>query len=122
MGILIFAWGGLFYGLTEVCYRGYTHWSMVLTGGAIAATFYLLTPILLRVNLFAAAIIGTLIVTIYEFAVGAVVNLWLGWDVWDYSALPGNLLGQICPKYSLYWFFLCLAFFSLVKYNKLIFF
>ncbi len=103
--------GGVFYGLTEILYRGYTHWSMVLTGGAVAFTFYLMTPFLLQMNLFAAALVGAVI-----------VNVWFQWDVWDYSALPGNIMGQICPKYTAYWFLICLAFFSLIKYNRTIFF
>ncbi len=28
---------------------------------------------------------------------------WLGWDVWDYSDLPGNFLGQICPQFAALW-------------------
>lgn len=31
MELIVFVLGGIFYGLTEVLYRGYTHWSMVLT-------------------------------------------------------------------------------------------
>ena len=27
----------------------------------------------------------------------------LGWGVWDYSGLPGNLLGQSCPQYFVLW-------------------
>ena len=27
-----------------------------------------------------------------------IVNLAFGWNVWNYSGLPGNLLGQICPQ------------------------
>ena len=121
MDLIVFILGGVFYGLTEILYRGYTHWSMVLTGGAVAFTFYLLTPFLLHTNIFFAAAVGALIVTFYEFSMGVVVNLWLQWDVWDYSALPGNILGQVCPKYTAYWFVLCLAFFALIKYNKGIF-
>ena len=30
-----------------------------------------------------------------------IVNLWLGLDVWDYSGLPGNILGQTCPQFAL---------------------
>lgn len=29
-----------------------------------------------------------------------------GWRVWDYSHLPGNLLGQVCPQFTMLW---CLA-------------
>ena len=122
MELIIFILGGVFYGLTELLYRGYTHWTMVLTGGAIAFTFYLLLPYLFELNIFLAALAGALIITCYEFAMGSVVNLWLHWDVWDYSGRPGNILGQICPLFTWYWFVLCLAFFALVKYNKIIFF
>ena len=41
--------------------------------------------------------------TAAEFITGCIVNLWLGWDVWDYSDLPGNFLGQICPQFAALW-------------------
>lgn len=118
MELIVFILGGIFYGLTEILYRGYTHWTMVLTGGAVLLTFYVLLPALCNMNLFLAAATGAIIVTFYEFAMGSVVNLWLGWEVWDYSSRPGNILGQICPLYTGFWFALCLAFFALIKYNR----
>lgn len=54
-------------------------------------------------------LIGTCVITILEFMTGCVVNLWLGWNVWDYSGMPGNILGQICPQYMLLWIPLSLA-------------
>lgn len=48
-------------------------------------------------------LIGAGIITALEFLTGCVVNLWLGWDVWDYSNMPGNILGQVCPQYMLLW-------------------
>jgi len=122
MGAIVFILGGVFYGSVEILYRGYTHWSMVLTGGAVLLTFYLLLPWLTGLNLFLAAAAGAAIITLYEFAMGCIVNLWFKWDVWDYTDCPGNLLGQVCPQYSACWFALCLAFFALIKYNKSIFF
>ena len=65
--------------------------------------------------LFAAAAMGAVIVTFYEFFVGVVVNLRLGWDVWDYSSQPGNVLGQICPVFTGIWFAICFLFFGTVK-------
>lgn len=47
--------------------------------------------------------ISAVIITIFEFITGCIVNLWLGWAVWDYSDLPFNLLGQICLYYFLLW-------------------
>lgn len=55
------------------------------------------------------------LITAAEFATGLVVNLLLGWQVWDYSAEPANLLGQICLRYSFYWFCLCFGWFLIVR-------
>ena len=49
---------------------------------------------------------GCLIITCVEFITGIIVNRALGWGVWDYSDMPGNLLGQICITYSALWFLL----------------
>ncbi|OUQ35673.1 hypothetical protein B5E67_11535 [Faecalibacterium sp. An122] len=49
------------------------------------------------------------IVTPLEFVTGCVVNLWLGWGVWDYSDLPCSLLGQICLPFSLFWVLVAMA-------------
>ena len=43
-----------------------------------------------------------------EFYTGCLVNLRLGWQVWDYSAMPFNLLGQVCPGFLLLWLALSL--------------
>lgn len=46
------------------------------------------------------------VITSLEFAVGCLVNLRLGWHVWDYSDIPLNLMGQICPTFSVMWLLL----------------
>ena len=48
------------------------------------------------------------IITAYEFVVGCLVNLRLGWQVWDYSSQPGNVLGQVCPLFCFLWLMLSL--------------
>ena len=113
--LIVFSLGAAAYGMMEVLFRGYTHWTMVLTGGACVLTLYYLSGWLLSMPLLMAAAMGALIITCYEFSVGMVVNLRLGWDVWDYSALPGNVLGQICPAFTGIWFAICLAFFGTAK-------
>ena len=35
------------------------------------------------------------------------VNLWKGWNVWDYSEVPFNLYGQICAPMALIFGVLC---------------
>ena len=37
---LVFIIGGLMYALIEISARGYTHWSMVLTGGLCLTLMY----------------------------------------------------------------------------------
>ena len=113
--ILVFVLGGSAYGLMEILFRGHTHWTMVITGGACILTLYLLSGWLMSIPLILVAASGALIVTAYEFCVGMIVNVRLGWQVWDYSTLPGNIMGQICPVFTTAWFLLCLAFLGIVK-------
>ncbi len=110
--IIIFGLGAFIYGTIEVIVRGYTHWTMALTGGAVMALFMLINRSR-DVNILLRCLLGALVITSLEFAVGAVVNLGLGWDVWDYSEKPFNIMGQICPLFTLGWFALSLPGFML---------
>ena len=113
--ILVFILGGAAYAMIEVLFRGHTHWTMVLTGGACVLTMYMMSGWLLDIPLIASALTGALIITMYELVVGLIVNIRLGWSVWDYSDMPGNILGQICPTFSTIWFLLCLIFLGIIK-------
>ena len=42
-------------------------------------------------------------ITFIEFISGCIVNLWGKLEVWDYSDMPANFLGQICLYYSILW-------------------
>lgn len=106
--ILVFTAGGLIYGGIELLWRQRTHWSMVLTGGACVLSLYKLYTRFPRLSLPEKCVLGSLVITSIEFAVGCVVNLILGLKVWDYSKQPFNLLGQICLLYSVLWGFLCI--------------
>ena len=55
------------------------------------------------------AAVGVLLITALEFFTGCVANLMLGWQVWDYSDLPWNILGQVSLKYSALWLPVSLA-------------
>lgn len=113
--IAVFVLGGCAYGLMEILYRGYTHWTMLVTGGACVLTLFYLREWLLAQPLILGALAGAVIITIYELSVGILVNLKLGWQVWDYSAQPGNVLGQICPAFTAIWFVVCLLFLTGVR-------
>lgn len=106
--LILFVIGGLTYMLIELAWRGYSHWTMFLLGGICflyagaqnehIAWEYPLWKQILRADIF---------VVLAEFLTGCIVNLWLGWGVWDYSNEPFNLLGQICPKFVLLWVPVC---------------
>lgn len=113
--LLVFVLGGAAYAMMEILFRGHTHWSMALTGGACVVTLYILLDWLNGQPLVMAALAGAVIVTVYEFAVGCIVNLRFGWAVWDYSDMEGNLLGQICPVFTAAWFALCFLFLGVVR-------
>jgi hypothetical protein len=105
---MIFWMGGIGYGLIEVLWRGRTHWSMVLTGGACLLAICCVNKRLAAKNIFLRSAACAAAVTAVEFAVGVLVNLWWGMNVWDYGGMRGNVLGQICPLYSFLWFLLCI--------------
>lgn len=106
--IVVICGGGLYY-LIELLYRGYSHWSMFLLGGIA----FLFCGIQGRAVGWRDPFIKQLIrcavfVTIAEFITGVIVNLWLGWNVWDYSNLPFNLMGQISLLFMLLFMGLCI--------------
>lgn len=104
--LLIFSIFGLTYGLIEILWRGYTHPSMVIVGGSCGLLIGLLNERNKKMNLLLQMIEGMVIVTALEFVSGIILNLCLGLNVWDYSNMRFNLLGQICPQFCIAWFFL----------------
>lgn len=104
------ATGGLLYVTLELAWRGRSHWTMFMLGGICFVCLGLINEVLpWDMALWRQILIGAGIVTALEFLTGCVVNLGLGWGVWDYSSLPGNILGQICPQYCLLWLPVSLA-------------
>ena len=99
--------GGLMYVLIELAFRGRSHWTMFLVGGLCFWLIGLINEVLLwEMPFWKQCIIGAVIVTVVEFLAGCIINLLLGWDVWDYSSMPFNILGQICLPFSLLWILL----------------
>ena len=98
--------GGGLYGLCEMLFRGWTHWTMLLAGGISGLLLYWTGGMKLR--RWRRCVLGMGLITTVEFLFGCVLNLRLGLRVWDYSGHFGNLLGQICPLFSLFWLLLSL--------------
>ena len=107
--MIIFAAGSIGYACIEILFRGYTHWSMMLTGGACVLTIYYINTEFPQASLLLRSLAGTFVIVLFEFAVGLVVNTWFDWGIWDYSNVPGNILGLICPPFSIAWFLLSLG-------------
>lgn len=103
----IFIFGAIGYGSIEMLWRGHTHWTMLLLGGVCLYLIYLIATRMHDI-LWKKLVMCSLVVTALEFCVGCIVNLQLGWEVWDYSTMPFNLMGQICPAFSVMWLLLSL--------------
>ncbi len=113
---VIFLIGAVGYGLLETLYRGFTHWTMLITGGIVFVILFNIYSKKERAPLWQKCLIGALIITVVELMTGCIINLWLGWDVWDYSGYDYNFLGQICLTYTLLWFFLCIPLSYFTRY------
>ena len=105
-GLILFFIGGFAYVGIEILARGYSHWSMFLVGGICFLLIGLLNEITPTMPLVSQMLISCVMVTAIEFVSGCILNIWLQMDIWDYTDEIGNVLGQICPKHSLYWYLL----------------
>lgn len=107
--ILLMISGGSAYVGIELLWRHYPHWSMFFASGiCFVILFELYTGKNKDLTIPEKCVIGSAIITAIEFAAGCIVNIWLGMEVWNYSNLPFNLLGQVCVMYSTLWGLLCL--------------
>ena len=117
LSMLLWSWGGTVYFLLEVAFKTLTGHPERISWTMLVVAILLTIPVERAgeqlpwaVPLWLQALCCTALVTAVELAAGCVINLWLGWDVWEYTAMPGNILGQICPQYSAIWWVLCLVF------------
>ncbi len=117
---LIFLIGATGYPLLELLWRRRTHPSMALLGGiCFVLIFYIHIrfagrPLIFRALLCTAAITGA------ELVSGILLNRILALGVWDYSHQPLHLMGQICPLYSMLWFFLSLFLLFVLQKAKIL--
>lgn len=105
--IILFMTGAVLYYAAEVAFRGYSFLSMAVCGGIC----FILCDMINEVNsrcmpLVLQMFISAALITIIEFIAGLILNIGLGLHMWDYSNMPGNILGQICPQFTLIWYFL----------------
>ena len=108
--LVLLATGGFIYVLIELLWRGYSHWTMFIVGGLCFVLIGLINEFYtFEMPLIQQMIIGSCIVAVVEFISGCIINLCVEWNVWDYSDMPFNVLGQVCLPYMGLWFLLSAA-------------
>ena len=102
MEAFLFLIGGALYYLLEILWKGSSHWSMFILGGICFVIMGLLNEYKFswKDSLLKQSIISACIITVFEFFTGCIVN------IWDYSELPCNLMGQICLYFFFVWILL----------------
>lgn len=103
--------GALYYvpeGLWHIPRGGYANIVMLPIGGmcGLAVGGINQIPRFYKMPVFIQLLVGASIILIVEFAAGLILNVWLGLEIWDYSTMPGNILGQICLPFALLWLLL----------------
>lgn len=99
--------GAAAYSLIELLWRGFTHWTMAVTGGICMTFIYAVRDRYASTDLWKRCFAGCIMITTVELSIGFVVNILLEWSVWSYSGELLNFHGLICPLYTLLWFLLC---------------
>lgn len=100
----LFLVGGMVYYFIEIMFRGYSHPTMFVLGGICFLLIgYLNETTKYRPCLIKQGLIGSSIITTMEFVFGVIFNIILKWDIWDYSDVAFNVLGQICLPFSIAW-------------------
>lgn len=111
---------GLVYALIEIAFRGYTHPSMIIVGGLCGILIGLINDNTPDMPIFYQCLLGSVIVTVIELISGYYLNIILQLNIWDYSNMPYNYLGQICLPFSMAWFLLSIPVIYLDDYLKLV--
>lgn len=100
----LFVTGGVIYPFLEIICRGHSDFSMAVAGGICLCMIDKVCNCRLKFRPLAVkCAAGSAIITTVEFITGILVNLVLKLNVWDYSQLPMNFMGQICVPFSLLW-------------------
>lgn len=110
-----FVIGGTGYGIIELIWRKHTHWTMILAGGICFIIFSVIAEKLATKPLAIKAVLASLCITLIELIFGVIFNIHFKMNVWDYSDIPMNILGQICPIFSFFWCILSFIFLPLAS-------
>lgn len=110
LSVLLWVWTGTLYFFIEVGWKTYHGRPDMISWTMLALAIVLAVP-LERFGaelpwemplMVQSAICGVAITTV-EFVSGLIINVWLGMNVWDYSDMAGNIMGQVCPQFLVMW-------------------
>lgn len=110
LSAMLWVWTGTLYFFMEVILKTAQgrpetiSWTMLVLATVLAIPLDLFgTPLSGKLSLPVQAFICALLITTAEFIAGLILNIHLGLGIWDYSNMPGNLLGQVCPQFFAIW-------------------
>ena len=102
--LCLFTAGGILYLGVEIAWRGFSHPAMFVVGGLCFVAIGLINELFsYQMSILLQALLAAAAILTIEFISGCILNLWLGLDIWDYSNLPLNLLGQIQAYFAGVW-------------------
>lgn len=111
LSVLLWVWAGSLYFFGEVIWKISQNRPETISWTMFALAIILSIPLERfgaelpwEMSLLAQAAISTAAIVATEFVSGIILNVVLGLGVWDYSNMPGNIMGQICPQFALLWF------------------
>lgn len=104
--LIIFFIFGIMYVTIEVLFRGYSHISMFILGGLCGLIIGHLDEWMPKISIIKQCILGSIIITLLEFVFGYILNIKLGLNIWDYSNLKFNIMGQVSLLFTGAWIIL----------------
>ena len=113
LSVLLWVWTGTLYFFIEVIWKT-SHgrpemisWTMLLLAIILAVPLERFGAELpWEMPLMVQSAVCGVAITVVEFVAGLIINVWLGMGVWDYAAMPGNIMGQVCPQFLAMWMIL----------------
>lgn len=110
LSLLLWTWGGTVYFFMEVIYKTIIGHSSQISWTMIIVAFILCIPLERcgdelpwEMPMYQQTLICAIAITGTELISGIIINICLGMNVWDYSNMPFNFLGQICPQFFIVW-------------------
>lgn len=127
LSLLLWTWGGTIYFFIEIIYKSLSNKSENISWTMLLVAIILCIPLERcgdefpwEMPMILQTLICAIIITFTELCVGIFLNLYLGLNIWDYSNLPFNFLGQICLSFFGIW--IIFSYFGIKIFDKMRFY